>query len=82
MLTKSFNITFGLNTTISICSNNFGPNQNTEKFIPKIISSIIKGIEIPIYGDGKNIRDWLYVLDHCEAIDKIFNNNIINLFND
>ena len=58
--------------TISNCSNNYGPKQHPEKLIPKIISNALSGKNIPIYGDGKNIRDWLYVLDHCKAIDLIF----------
>ncbi len=73
MLISGFHKTYGLDTTISICSNNYGPNQNLEKFIPKILSSIKKSFEIPIYGTGNNIRDWIYVEDHCEAIDLIFN---------
>ena len=75
LLVRSFNKTYGLNTSISICSNNFGPNQNIEKFIPKIIQSIKNNSEIPIYGKGANIRDWIYVMDHCEAVDLIFNNS-------
>ena len=58
--------------TVSNCSNNYGPKQHPEKLIPKIISNALAGKEIPIYGDGKNVRDWLYVLDHCKAIDLIF----------
>tara|TARA_X000000368_G_scaffold416077_1_gene409181 strand:- start:63 stop:1034 length:972 start_codon:yes stop_codon:yes gene_type:complete len=73
MLVRSFNKTFGLNTTISICSNNYGPNQHEEKFIPKIINSINKNIPITVFGNGKNIRDWIYVDDHCKAIELIFN---------
>ncbi len=73
LLVKSFYTTFGLNTTISISSNNFGTNQNFEKFIPKVIKCLINGEKIPVYGSGKNIRDWIYVLDNCEAIEKIYN---------
>ena len=75
MLVRSFNITYGLNTTTSISSNNFGPNQNNEKFIPKIIECLINSKPIPVYGDGLNIRDWIYVEDHCKAIDTIFRNS-------
>jgi dTDP-glucose 4,6-dehydratase len=75
MLVRSFNKTYGLNTTTSISSNNFGPNQNNEKFIPKIIESLINSKPIPVYGDGLNIRDWIYVEDHCKAIDIIFRNS-------
>ena len=73
MIVRSFNKTFGLNTTISISSNNYGPNQHKEKFIPKILNSINKNIPITVYGNGKNIRDWIYVDDHCKAIELIFN---------
>lgn len=76
MIVRSFNKTYGLNTTISLCSNNFGNNQDKEKFIPKIIHCLINNNSIPLYGDGKNIRDWLYVNDHCEAIELIFNKGI------
>tara|TARA_B100001113_G_scaffold352324_1_gene353392 strand:- start:26 stop:1024 length:999 start_codon:yes stop_codon:yes gene_type:complete len=76
MIVRSFNKTFGLNTTISLCSNNFGNNQNKEKFIPKIIDCLINNNPIPLYGDGKNIRDWIYVEDHCEAVDLIFNKGV------
>lgn len=73
MIVRSFNVTYGLNTTISLSSNNFGPNQNIEKFIPKVIHCLKKNLPIPVYGDGKNIRDWIFVEDNCEAIDKILN---------
>ena len=75
LIVRSFNKTYGLNTTISISSNNFGVNQNKEKFIPKVLESMIKNKEIPLYGDGKNIRDWIDVNNHCEAIEIIFNNS-------
>lgn len=72
MIVRSFNKTFGLDTTISISSNNFGPNQHKEKFIPMIINSLLENKKIKVYGDGNNIRDWIYVIDNCKAIDKIF----------
>ena len=75
MLVRSYNKTYGLNTTTSISSNNFGPNQNNEKFIPKVIESLRNSKPIPVYGDGLNIRDWIYVEDHCKAIDIIFRNS-------
>ena len=59
-------------TLVTNCSNNYGPKQHPEKLIPKIISNALEGKNIPIYGDGKNVRDWLYVLDHCKAVDLIF----------
>ena len=72
-LVRSFQHSFGLPTTISNCSNNYGPYQNPEKFIPRIITNLILGKNIPIYGQGLNIRDWLHVSDHCQAIDLILN---------
>jgi len=71
-LVRSYYHTYGLNTVISNCSNNYGPKQHSEKFIPTIIRKAIHLEKIPIYGTGKNIRDWIYVLDHCKAIDCIF----------
>ncbi len=69
MIVRSYKETYGLNTVITNCSNNYGPKQHDEKLIPTIIRNALKGNPIPIYGDGKNIRDWLYVLDHCKGID-------------
>jgi len=69
---KSFKDTFGLPIIISNCSNNFGPNQFTEKLIPLVIQNIINNKPIPVYGNGENIRDWIYVDDHVRAIDLIF----------
>jgi dTDP-glucose 4,6-dehydratase len=63
--------TFGLPISISNCSNNYGPNQHIEKFIPTIITKAVNGQSIPIYGNGMNVRDWIYVKDHCMAIDSI-----------
>jgi len=71
-IVRSYYHTYGLNTVISNCSNNYGPKQHTEKLIPTIICKAIHLEKIPIYGTGKNVRDWLYVLDHCRAIDCIF----------
>ena len=72
MLVRAYHRTYGMNVTVSNCSNNYGPKQHPEKLIPKIISNALSEKNIPIYGDGKNVRDWLYVLDHCKAIDLIF----------
>lgn len=74
MIVRAYHRTYGMNVTVSNCSNNYGPKQHPEKLIPKIISNALSGKDIPIYGDGKNVRDWLYVLDHCKAIDLIFHN--------
>jgi dTDP-glucose 4,6-dehydratase len=68
---KAFHNTYNLPTIISYSSNNFGPYQNDEKLIPKIISCVKKNIDIPIYSDGSNIRDWIYVEDHCNAINLV-----------
>jgi dTDP-glucose 4,6-dehydratase len=76
-LVRSYNSTYNLRTLISNCSNNYGPHQHIEKFIPTIINSILNKKQIPIYGDGKNIRDWLWVKDHVSAIDVIFHNGKI-----
>lgn len=71
-LVRSFFKTYGLNTVITNCSNNYGPYQHAEKLIPTIIRKALAGEKIPIYGNGENIRDWLYVEDHCRAIDQVF----------
>jgi len=70
-LVRAYFTTFKLPITISNCSNNFGPYQFPEKFIPLAITNLIEGKKIPIYGDGLYVRDWLYVEDHCRAIDLI-----------
>jgi len=72
MIIRSYVETFGLNCVITNCSNNYGPKQHDEKLIPTIIRNALNGSPIPIYGDGKNIRDWLYVLDHCKGIDLVY----------
>jgi len=69
---RAYYHTYGLPVVISNCSNNFGPNQHQEKLIPTIIKSILNGKPIPVYGNGQNVRDWLYVQDHVDAIDMIF----------
>ena len=70
-IVRSYHHTYGLNTTISNCSNNYGPYQFPEKLIPLIIANCLDGKPLPIYGDGKQIRDWLYVDDHNRGIDLI-----------
>ena len=72
MIVRSYFHTYGMNTVITNCSNNYGPKQHNEKLIPTIIRKAVNGENIPIYGDGKNIRDWLYVLDHCKGIDLVY----------
>ena len=68
---RAYHNTYNLPIIISNCSNNYGPNQHEEKLIPTIIKNVLKGTPIPIYGNGMNVRDWLYVEDHVRAIDKI-----------
>jgi len=72
-LVRAYYKTYGLPTTISNCSNNYGPYQFPEKLIPLMILNILEEKTLPVYGDGKNIRDWLYVEDHCQAIWEIIN---------
>ena len=76
MIIRAYNETYGLNTVITNCSNNYGPKQHDEKLIPTIIRKALSNQNIPIYGDGKNIRDWLYVLDHCKGIDIVYHSGI------
>lgn len=71
-LVRAYKNTYGLPVVISNCSNNYGPNQFPEKLIPLVINNLRNGKEIPVYGKGENIRDWLYVEDHASAIDKIY----------
>lgn len=71
-LVRAWHHTYGMNTVITNCSNNYGPHQHAEKLIPTIIRKSLAGEKIPIYGDGKNVRDWLYVRDHCAGIDLAF----------
>ena len=71
-IVRAYHHTYGMNVTTSNCSNNYGPKQHDEKLIPHIIKMALEGKSLPIYGQGINVRDWLYVLDHCKAIDLIF----------
>ena len=73
-IVRSYHHTYGLNTTMSNCSNNYGSYQFPEKLIPLIIANILDGKELPVYGDGKQIRDWLYVDDHNRGIDLVIRN--------
>jgi dTDP-glucose 4,6-dehydratase len=76
MLVRSYHHTYGLDVVTTNCSNNYGPNQHDEKLIPTIIRNAVYGKPIPIYGDGKNVRDWLFVNDHCRGIWKAFSKGI------
>ena len=73
LLVLAYHRTYGLPVTISRCSNNYGPYQFPEKLIPLVINNILEGKRLPVYGKGENIRDWLYVEDHCKAIDMVIN---------
>lgn len=74
LLVTAYFRTYGAKVTISRCSNNYGPYHFPEKLIPLIITNALEGKELPVYGEGKNVRDWLYVEDHCKAIDLILEN--------
>lgn len=68
MLALAYHHTFGMPVCVTRCSNNFGPYQYPEKVIPLFVTNLIDGKKVPLYGDGKNVRDWLHVIDHCEAV--------------
>ena len=68
MLVRAYHHTYGLPTVITNCSNNYGPYQFPEKLIPVVIQSVLARKPVPVYGDGMNVRDWLYVRDHAEAL--------------
>ena len=71
MLVRAYHHTYGLPSPITRCSNNYGPYQFPEKLIPFMISNAIEDKELPIYGDGLNVRDWIHVEDHCRALDVV-----------
>jgi len=71
LLCHAYHRTYGLPVIITRCSNNYGPYQFPEKLIPLVITNALEGSEIPVYGDGLNVRDWIYVVDHCRAIDRV-----------
>lgn len=77
LLVQAYNRTFNIPTTISRCSNNYGPYHFPEKLIPLMIANALNDRELPVYGKGDNVRDWLYVEDHCIAIDLIIRNGIV-----
>jgi dTDP-glucose 4,6-dehydratase len=70
-LVRAYHATFGMDVTISNCSNNFGPYQLPEKFIPLMLVNALRGRPLPVYGDGENVRDWLFVTEHCRGIERI-----------
>ena len=69
---KAYQRTYGIDTTMTNCSNNYGPHQHNEKLIPTVLRKFITGEDVPVYGNGLNVRDWLYVKDHVTAIDMVF----------
>ena len=71
LLVRSYHITHGLNTSITRCSNNYGPHHFPEKVIPLFVTNLLDGKKVPLYGDGENVRDWLHVDDHCRGIAKV-----------
>jgi len=71
-LVRAWHHTYGMNVVTTNCSNNYGPYQFPEKLLPLLINNCTQNLPIPVYGDGKNIRDWLFVEDHCEALDCVF----------
>lgn len=71
-IVNAYNHTYGVNTVVTCSSNNFGPNQHNEKLIPKCINSLLYGEKIQLYGTGEQVRDWIFVEDHCEAIQSVF----------
>ncbi|MGW6582574.1 dTDP-glucose 4,6-dehydratase [Streptomyces globisporus] len=73
LLARSYWRTHGLDLSITRCSNNYGPYQHPEKFIPLFVTNLLEGQRVPLYGDGRNIREWLHVDDHCRAIDLVLN---------
>ncbi|MCC3374092.1 dTDP-glucose 4,6-dehydratase [Cohnella sp. REN36] len=76
LLVRAYHETFGMNVNITRCSNNYGPFQFPEKLIPLMIRNALSDLPLPVYGDGLNVRDWLYVEDHCNAIDLVIHNGV------
>lgn len=76
LIARAYYETFKMNVSITNCSNNYGPYQHNEKLIPHMIKLALKNEKLPVYGTGRNIRDWLYVEDHCEAIDLVYHKGI------
>jgi dTDP-glucose 4,6-dehydratase len=76
-LVRAYHHTYGLQVTTSNCSNNYGPYHFPEKLVPLCITNILRGLPLPVYGDGSNIRDWLYVEDHCRGIDLVLKSGVV-----
>lgn len=82
LLCLAYYRTYGINVSITRCTNNFGPYQFPEKLIPKTVIRAMLNLKVPVYGTGKNVRDWIYVLDHCEAVDRVlFNGRAGEIYN-
>jgi dTDP-glucose 4,6-dehydratase len=76
-LVRAYHHTYGLQVTTSNCSNNYGPFHFPEKLIPLCLTNILRGLPLPVYGDGSNIRDWLYVEDHCQGIEQVIKKGVV-----
>jgi dTDP-glucose 4,6-dehydratase len=81
LMVRAYEKTYGLNAIITRSSNNYGPNQHPEKFIPRAITNLLRGRQVPIYGTGKNVRDWIYVRDNCEAIMLLLKKGVPGAYN-
>lgn len=76
LIVRSYVQTYGLNARVTRCSNNYGPNQHREKFIPTVLENLFTGKKIPVYGEGKNVREWIHVEDHCVGIQKVIQSGV------
>jgi dTDP-glucose 4,6-dehydratase len=74
LLALAYHATHGLSVTVTRCSNNYGPYQYPEKLIPLFVTNLLEGKRVPVYGSGRNVREWIYVLDHCRAVDFVLSN--------
>ena len=82
LIALSYHRTYGINMCVTRCSNNYGPGQHVEKLIPNMITRALAGELLPVYGDGRNIRDWIHVQDHCEAISAVISSGVTgNVYN-
>ncbi|MTE21834.1 dTDP-glucose 4,6-dehydratase [Streptomyces sp. TRM43335] len=71
LLARAYHRTYGLDVRVTRCSNNYGPHQHPEKLIPRFVTRLLDGLDVPLYGDGRNVRDWLHVEDHCRAVELV-----------
>jgi len=77
MMVRAYHVTYGIPAMITRASNNYGPYQYPEKLIPLFVTNAIDDLQVPLYGDGMNVRDWLYVIDHCEAVDHVLHHGVV-----